>query len=150
MNTEIIKTMKKSGLIIAFAIMANCGSNNSSTHKDTSIIQDNKTAISKTISVDEFKNKIETSPGTILDVRTPEEYSEGHLKNAQLNNVKDNNFEENLNAIPKDKPVYVYCRSGNRSKKAKAILEQSGYTEIYELDGGIMAWEKEENQIVKD
>ena len=150
MNIEIIKTMKKIGLIVAFAIMASCGNNNNSAHQNTNVTQNDISIISKSIPVDEFKNKIETTPGTILDVRTPEEYSEGHLENAQLNNVKDNNFEKNLKAIPKDKPVYVYCRSGNRSKKAKATLEQSGYTEIYELDGGIIAWEKEGNQIVKD
>lgn len=150
MNIETIKIMKKIGLIIGFALMASCGSNNSSAHQNTNVTQSDTAIISKTISVDEFKNKIATTPGTILDVRTPEEYSEGHLENAHLNNIKDSNFEKNLNAIPKDKPVYVYCRSGNRSKKAKTVLEQSGYTEIYELDGGFLAWEKEGNQIEKD
>ena len=88
--------------------------------------------------IEQFKN----SKGAILlDVRTPEEYSEGHISGTDFNiDVLDDGFErEVLKKIPKGKSVALYCRSGNRSKKAAGILADNGYT-VLELSTGFKGW----------
>lgn len=100
------------------------------------------TTSKKLLSAEAFNEKInKDSKGIILDVRTDEEFNEGHLKNAILINFLNDNFEEKINQLEKNKTIYLYCRSGNRSAKAAEILIKNGFQNIYELDGGIMAWE---------
>jgi rhodanese-related sulfurtransferase len=76
----------------------------------------------------------------LVDVRTPEEFDESHLKNAQNICVTEDGFKEKAAKLDKKKPVYVYCRSGKRSAKAAQILKEMGFTEIYDMDGGILNW----------
>lgn len=76
----------------------------------------------------------------LVDVRTLEEYSEGHLAGALNYDWNDASFTENAKSLDKSLPVLVYCRSGNRSAEAAKYLRENGYT-VYELDGGISAWE---------
>jgi rhodanese-related sulfurtransferase len=79
----------------------------------------------------------------ILDVRTAEEYKEGHLEGAVLVPVQEKAFvEEVKKSIKPDEPVLVYCRSGGRSAKAVAMLREAGYTKLQELKGGMIAWEE--------
>ncbi len=86
----------------------------------------------------------EPEPGILLiDVRTPEEYNEYHIEGAILINVKDKNFEEKISKLDKSKKYIVYCRSGVRSLNACSIMENMGFNEIYNIDGGIMQWKKE-------
>ena len=81
-----------------------------------------------------------TQAVTRLDVRTAAEYAEGHIANAVNIDVLDGNFESRATGkLPKDKTVAVYCRSGNRSKKAAGKLAALGYTNIVEF-GGINDW----------
>jgi thioredoxin 1 len=76
----------------------------------------------------------------ILDVRTEEEYKNGHLLNAKNLNIKETSFEKNIKELNKNKPVFVYCLSGGRSANAVKILKEEGFKEIYELEGGILNW----------
>jgi thioredoxin len=88
-----------------------------------------------------FNAKIENgSKIQLLDVRTPEEYSKQHIGNATNVNYNGTDFEQQIAAFDKSKPVYVYCLSGGRSSQAAAKLAEMGYTKIYELEGGIMKW----------
>jgi rhodanese-related sulfurtransferase len=88
-----------------------------------------------------FAKKInETPKAQILDVRTPEEYNAEHIDNAVNIDWNGNNFVSNANKYDKSKPVFVYCLSGGRSAKAAAKLEELGFTNIYELQGGILKW----------
>lgn len=73
----------------------------------------------------------------LIDVRTPEEFAAGHIPGAV--NISVDQLAQRLNEIPKDKPVVLYCRSGNRSNQAAQILERAGYTQIYDL-GGLITW----------
>jgi rhodanese-related sulfurtransferase len=76
----------------------------------------------------------------VLDVRTESEYLKGHLPNALNINIRDTAFHSRvLELLEKDRPVAVYCRSGNRSKVAGAILVDMGY-EVYELNSGVVGW----------
>lgn len=91
-----------------------------------------------------FAKKIATlQNATIVDVRTPDEFSKGHIINAQNINWNDNNFNTVINKIDKDKPVFVYCLSGGRSARAVAAMRKSGFKQIYELDGGMLKWRSE-------
>ena len=77
----------------------------------------------------------------LIDVRTPEEYNEGHIENATLINFMDDNFSTEIQKLNKDLPVYVYCRSGTRSGQAAELMRNLGFTAIYDLKGGFMAWQ---------
>ncbi|MBX2998077.1 MAG: rhodanese-like domain-containing protein [Caldilineaceae bacterium] len=77
------------------------------------------------------------APHTLVDVRTAEEFREGYIPGAI--NISLQELDQKLKRIPKDKPVIVYCRSGNRSSFAVNVLTQAGYTEVYDL-GGIIDW----------
>lgn len=91
---------------------------------------------------DEFKAATEQDNIQLIDVRTPKEYAEGHLKNAENINFYDDDFMQQMEKLDKEKPVYIYCRSGGRSGKAAKQLADEGFTEIYDLDGGILEWNK--------
>lgn len=79
----------------------------------------------------------------LLDVRTAEEFSEGHLENAKNIDVLEDDFSEKVETLDKEKPLYLYCRSGNRSSKASAILKDKGFKEIYDMEGGFLKWSSE-------
>ncbi len=85
----------------------------------------------------------------LIDCRTPKEFNEGHLKGAKIINYYDSDFLNEMSKLDKDKVLYIYCRSGNRSGKAAKKLETLGFTKIYDLKGGILNWEKNNLEIVK-
>lgn len=91
---------------------------------------------------DAVYNKSNTSL-QLVDVRTAEEYGVSHLKDAQNICVTEEDFQEKVKTLDKDKPVYVYCKSGGRSAKAAVILAEMGFTKIYDIAGGITAWEED-------
>lgn len=78
----------------------------------------------------------------VLDVRQPDEYKAGHLLNAQL--IPLGKLKERIGELMKyqDKPIVVVCRSGNRSGMACGTLAKLGFTQTYNLTGGMMAWQK--------
>lgn len=94
------------------------------------------------LSVEAFAKVIGREGVNIVDVRTEKEYAAGHIKGAILVTWGDD-FKEQLNhkGIKPCKPVVVYCRSGRRSAAAAKTLAQMGY-KVYNLNGGIVAWEK--------
>jgi thioredoxin 1 len=89
-----------------------------------------------------FKKVVESGNGIILDVRTPQEVAAGHIANASVINFYDADFEQKINLMQKDKEIYVYCRSGARSSQAANLLQKNGFKKVYNLQGGIGAWEK--------
>lgn len=79
----------------------------------------------------------------LIDVRTPQEFKEGHLPKAININVFSTNFVNECQSKLKTTDVLVlYCRSGQRSMNAAKKLEESGFKSLYNLKGGIMAWSK--------
>ena len=98
---------------------------------------------SNLISAKDFNKMIKNDKSAIvIDVRTPEEFNQGHLRNSLNVNWFDENFEENLKIFNKDLPVFVYCLSGGRSSKANEKIQSLGFKNVYELDGGILEWRK--------
>ncbi len=85
----------------------------------------------------------------LLDVRTPEEFQEGHLAHAQNMNVEDANFGDKISQLDKNRPVMVYCLKGSRSANAADQLSTIGFLKVYDLQGGIAAWNKAGKSVVK-
>ena len=87
-------------------------------------------------------------PVQLLDVRTPEEFNSGHIKNALLADWKnESEFNRRTSFIDKKKPVYVYCLAGGRSAAAAKKMRSSGYEKVFELTGGINAWKAAEKPV---
>ena len=76
----------------------------------------------------------------ILDVRTPEEFAEGHLAEARNFDVKAADFNDRIGSLNRNRTYVVYCRSGNRSGKAVDAMHQMGFTAILHMNGGMLAW----------
>ena len=95
----------------------------------------------ESIEASAFADKIKAAQNPqILDVRTPEEFNSGHLDQAENANWNSGAFAEKTQKLDKSKPVFVYCLSGGRSKKAAAKLAESGFKNVYELEGGYLKW----------
>jgi len=105
----------------------------------------------RTVDVKEFASIIkDTTKVTVLDVRTPAEHAEGHIPGTHFNiDVLENSYTKlATEKISKDKPVALYCRSGNRSKNAARILAEKGY-EVVELGTGFRGWSAAGKKTVK-
>jgi len=90
------------------------------------------------------------SPFVVLDVRTPEEYAEGHIEGAVNWDVNRDDFEASLGAAyPREGRYVVYCRSGVRSRTATRVMQSLGFTDIYEIEGGINAWKAADQPVVQ-
>ncbi len=76
----------------------------------------------------------------LIDVRTPEEFANGHLNQARNINWNDDDFNNKVVGLDKNKPVYVYCQGGGRSAAAAARLAELGFKDITDMEGGVMAW----------
>jgi len=91
----------------------------------------------------DFQKKLTELPETILiDVRTPRECQGGMLENAQRITYGADDFESKIATLDKTKPTFVYCKTGIRSARAARFLESLGFTQIYDLRGGIRAWQQ--------
>ena len=88
----------------------------------------------------EFKSHIETKKVQLVDVRTPKEHKSGHISGSKNIDFFSTTFTMEFNKLNKEKPVYIYCRSGRRSHQASKKLSAMGFTEIYDLKGGILKW----------
>jgi rhodanese-related sulfurtransferase len=92
-----------------------------------------------------YKKEIAKEAVQLVDVRTPKEYKGGHLAKAvNIDFFHHGSFRTAFAKFDKEKPVYLYCRSGQRSLKAAKKLISWGFTKIYDLEGGILNWQKTE------
>lgn len=95
------------------------------------------------LNAESFEKSIQNKNIQILDVRTEGEFKSGHIKNALLINWNDKSqFQDRVQYISKDEPVYIYCLSGARSAAAASWMREKGYKKVVELEGGINAWKK--------
>lgn len=88
-----------------------------------------------------FITELKKDSGMLIDVRTPEEFAEGHLSGAVMIDYKNETFAQEINKLPKDKPVYLYCRSGKRSAAARDLMLKRGFKKVVHLNGGIEEWQ---------
>ena len=113
-----------------------------STSSDSTLV--NKKQIIKSISPGDGLSMIEKSKNNlnfvILDVRTPQEYDPEHISGAMNVDYSSYSFRTNLNQLDKAKTYLIYCRSGRRSGLALDVMRELGFSEVYDISGGIVAW----------
>lgn len=98
-------------------------------------------AQTKNVSPAFAEQKLNKKKLVVLDVRTTQEFNEGHLPNAVHIDVMDSvAFVQQVSKLKKGKTYLVYCKSGRRSAKAASIMEQQGFRHIWNMEGGITAW----------
>jgi thioredoxin 1 len=98
----------------------------------------------------EFEQLVRTKPGVLLDVRTQREFKNGHIENAGQLNYYALDFRKRLLLLPKDQPIYLYCNTGYRSDRAASFLIRNGYTNVYNLQHGILEWELANLPVIVD
>lgn len=109
-----------------------------------------ETTITKDVDVHSFHAMIDSlDDEQILDVRTPQEWKSGTIAGSKKVDWYDPDFERAVAGMDKDKPVLVYCAVGGRSSQAMDKLKELGFSEIYNLKGGIRAWEKSSYEVVR-
>jgi thioredoxin len=97
----------------------------------------------KVVSPSEFQSMVnDLASVQLIDVRTPGEYAGGSLMGAQNIDVRSNDFNERIETLDRNQPVFVYCLSGGRSANAAKQMVSMGFTDIYDLKGGIMSWKR--------
>lgn len=96
-----------------------------------------------------FEAKIATPNVQLVDVRTPQEFANGHLENAKNVNFNDAEFKQKIALLDKSKPIAVYCGVGGRSGRASKILVELGFKDITDLAGGITGWSAANKKVVK-
>lgn len=96
----------------------------------------------------EFDRLVKQNNGVLLDVRTGSEFNNGHIANSGNLNFYSLSFRKKLSLLPKDQPIYLYCNTGYRSEKAAEILLENGYSNVYNLEHGIMEWDLEELPVI--
>ena len=104
--------------------------------------QEPTTVINKVVSPSEFKALMEKEGAQLIDVRTPGEVAGGMIEGATNLDYNGANFKEQIDALDRDQPVLVYCRSGGRSGNAAAMMKEMVFKEVYDLQGGYMNWSK--------
>lgn len=86
--------------------------------------------------------KADTNSTVVLDVRTKKEYREGHIPGSVLIDFNADDFEQQVAKLDKRKTYLVHCAAGGRSARASKKLDQLGFQKLYNLEGGMGAWEK--------
>jgi rhodanese-related sulfurtransferase len=136
--------MKKVILLLAISVvLTSCGQTTKKENPDNSTVKQQVTKQNATIErldAKSFYDRVNGKKVQLIDVRTPQEYAAGHLKNADNINVFDANFVDQVEKKYKnEEPVYVYCRSGGRSMKAAGMLKSKGFN-VVNLNGGFNGW----------
>lgn len=101
------------------------------------------------IEIDEFLKKMGSEKYVLVDVRTAEEFGEGHIEGAINIDYYSEDFSNQISKIGRRTPVLLYCRSGNRSGKSMQLMYKIGFTEVKHLDCGIKGWEAENQKIIR-
>lgn len=120
---------------LILSIFAFSACQTASTEKASDIIAKNEI---KQVSVGEAKQAVDEKNAQFIDVRTDAEYAGGHAPKAA--NFPLDALEKDLTKLDKDKPVYLICQTGRRSRKGAEILQKAGFKEIYNIQGGTSAW----------
>lgn len=140
-------------LVILLVFTSACNSQDSNASSvdqvNTVMVKGEGLNVFKDVDARLFKQLISKGDVVLIDVRTPGEYAQGHLKNSKLINFMDKNFETQIAQLDKGATTLVYCHSGRRSAGAMKKMKSAGFTEVYNLVGGIGAWASAGGEMVK-
>ena len=107
----------------------------------TNCIESNTGGEIKLVTPDEMQSILEMEDVQLIDVRTPEEFDEVRIVNAQNIDFSSPTFDEDIMKLDKSKPVILYCKSGGRSAQCAEKMKEAGFQKIYDLEGGISKWQ---------
>ncbi len=99
------------------------------------------------LSIEKFEKMMSKKKNRLVDVRTPEEVSEGQIAGALNINFLGENFASEIQNLNKNETYLLYCRSGARTRKAADQMQKAGFKKVYMLEGGITAWKEAGNPI---
>lgn len=99
-------------------------------------------SVSTIASAAEFKALVDAGEGIVLDVRTPGEVAGGTIGDASVIDYHAEDFRKKLSRLSREKPVYIFCRSGGRSGQAAKIMAAMGFKKVVDLEGGIGGWKQ--------
>ena len=142
MKIKKIALMAIVGLISVLGISCGRTMNSKQVSVDSKEVKNEKKAEYKKITSDEAKNIMSTQSAIVVDVRSLEEYKEGHIPNAISVPLETIENEAETKLKNKDDLILVYCRSGRRSREAALRLIEKGYTNVIDF-GGIQDWNGE-------
>lgn len=97
----------------------------------------------KNVDIQVAQNALKAEDVILLDVRTPEEYQQGHIPGAKLMDFHGENFAEALKALDPSANYVVYCASGNRSNKAAQMMQSENFQNVSNVLGGFQAWQSQ-------
>lgn len=117
---------------------SSCSAQTHEEHRTDTVLQ--TSVINENVSPEIFSAKIGNENTILIDVRTPDEFAEGHIPSAINLNYNSTDFDDELDKLDKTKIYLVYCRSGARSVNAATMMSERNFTTIYTLKGGILGW----------
>jgi rhodanese-related sulfurtransferase len=103
----------------------------------------------KHVKADEASKIIADGKVAVIDVRTPDEFKDGHIQGAKNIDIMGNDFEAQLGKLDKTQPTLVHCQAGGRSTRALKVFEKLGFTNLIHLDEGFGGWEAAGKPVVK-
>jgi len=126
-------------LLAALALVAaGCGGGSSGATEETTAAAASAVTL---VSPEDAHRLVEEGDVEVIDVRTPGEFAEGHIEGATLIDFYEPDFADRIAELDRETEYVVYCRSGNRSGQATAMMADEGFTAVDDVDGGIVAWE---------
>lgn len=90
----------------------------------------------------DFKKQIDSKTGVLIDVRTPDEFQEGHIPGAMNIDFRNDNFKAEISKLNKESQYLLYCRTANRSGSAASLMEELGFKKVTVLNGGFTKWKE--------
>jgi len=103
----------------------------------------------KHVKAEEAAKIIANGKVTVVDVRTPDEFKDGHIHGAKNIDIMSSDFEAQLGKLDKTQPTLVHCQAGGRSTRALPIFEKLGFTHLIHLDGGFGGWQSAGKPVAK-
>lgn len=100
------------------------------------------------VSPEEAASIVESEAAVLVDVRSKKEFEAGHIEGAINIPVDSENLHEIIARLDQEEPVMVYCNGGRQSAQCAKILEEKGFTKIFDLDGGLSTWKASGREIV--
>ena len=131
-------------ILVAVSIFS-CTGNSQQSSSNVKEADSSTEPVRALLSVNDFKSQLASSSNAqLVDVRTPEEHSAGHIDGSLNLDIFAEIFDQQLGDLDKNKPLFLYCRSGGRSSDAATKAIEMGFKKVYDLDGGYSAWPKEQ------
>jgi len=146
----LMKTMKFIFLLLAVNLYFVGCKEAVDNQKDETQQTGKSTLFAKKVNAKAFKNIIATDSVLIIDVRTPDNFIDGHIPGAiNLDWTNQERFNEKIKTLAKDQTVLLYCNSGHRSTLATQYLKEQGFEKLYNLETGIEGWKAENYEVEK-